>query len=75
MDARDELLRHLRWFAKMDAEVQDGRGSEIARLREVIDPETGQPFTWQVLADAAGLSRQGANQAVKRFADVLTDAR
>ncbi len=75
MEARDELLRHLHFYAQMDAEVQAGRGAEIARLREVVDPCTGKPFTWEVLAVAAGLSRQGANQAVNRYVESLSSAR
>ncbi|WP_280465854.1 hypothetical protein [Nocardia brasiliensis] len=44
------------------------RDAEILRLRGSTNPETGKPWTWDQVAAAANLSRQGAIKAHARAA-------
>ncbi|MGY1946585.1 hypothetical protein [Nocardia asiatica] len=59
MSERDDGLDRLRALARQIADGEAARDQEIVRLRRTNNPVTGRPWTWEVIAEAADMSRQG----------------
>jgi hypothetical protein len=67
-ETHDDLAR----LRKISAQIKRAemakpeRDRLISRLQTTVNPATGKPYTWPLIAKAAKLSRIGAIEASKR---------